>query len=220
VKVNLVSITEPCADLVAQGILTADDLIAYCARVSNPSNQLNTETAPRLLAYCIRNGHWSVFETASMTLEMQTSRAIAAQILRHRSFTFQEWSQRYAESSELESVELRTQDQRNRQASGEPVSDPALYSLVHSATAHAFEAYDELIQRGVSRETARMVLPLCTRTRLYVTGNVRSWIHYFDQRCSPHTQREHRLLAQDARAIFAKQFPGVWGALQMREGKP
>jgi thymidylate synthase (FAD) len=220
VKVTLVSISEPCADLAAQGIITADDLIAYCARVSNPSNQLNTDTAPRLLAYCIKNGHWSVFETASMTLEMQTSRAIAAQILRHRSFTFQEFSQRYAESTELESVELRSQDQRNRQASGEPVSDPALYSLVHSATAHAFEAYDELIQRGVSRETARMVLPLCTRTRLYVTGNVRSWIHYFDQRCSPHTQREHQLLAQDARAIFSKQFPAVWGALQMREGKP
>jgi thymidylate synthase (FAD) len=220
VKVNLVSITEPCADLVEQGIITADDLIAYCARVSNPANQLNTETAPRLLAYCIKHGHWSVFETASMTLEMQTSRAIAAQILRHRSFTFQEFSQRYAESTELESVELRSQDQRNRQASGELVSDSALYSLVHAATAHAFEAYEELIQRGVSRETARMVLPLCTRTRLYVTGNVRSWIHYFDQRCSPNTQREHRLLAQDARAIFAAQFPAVWAALQMREGKP
>jgi len=104
---KLVSITQPCADLIEQGILTADDLIAYCARVSNPSNQLNTDTAPRLLAYCIRHGHWSVFETASMTVEVETSRAIAAQLLRHRSFTFQEFSQRYAASSDFEPIELR-----------------------------------------------------------------------------------------------------------------
>ena len=215
---KLVSITQPCADLIQQGILTADDLIAYCARVSNPSNQLNTETAPRLLAYCIRHGHWSVFETASMTVEVETSRAIAAQLLRHRSFTFQEWSQRYATASEFEPVELRKQDTKNRQASGDPMDDPTLDAEVKMRMEEAQKTYERLIARGVSKETARMVLPLATRTRLYVTGNVRSWIHYFDQRCSEHTQREHMILAYQIARIFAQQFPNVWNAQQLREG--
>jgi len=213
---KLVSITQPCADLIQQGILTADDLIAYCARVSNPSNQLNTETAPRLLAYCIRHGHWSVFETASMTVEVETSRAIAAQLLRHRSFTFQEFSQRYALSSEFEPVELRLQDLKNRQGSGEPVSNPAHYAEVELAIQDAHRTYQYLIARGVSKETARMVLPLCTQTRLYVTGCVRSWIHYFDQRCAEHTQKEHRELANLIKAIFAKQFPNVFNAINAK----
>ncbi len=217
---KLVSITQPCADLIEQGILTADDLIAYCARVSNPSNQLNTETAPRLLAYCIRHGHWSVFETASMTVEVETSRAIAAQLLRHRSFTFQEFSQRYATASEFEPVELRKQDTKNRQGSGELVSDPQQYAEVELAIEDAHRTYQYLIACGVSKETARMVLPLCTRTRLYMTGCVRSWIHYFDQRCAEHTQKEHRELACLIREVFAKQFPNVWNALQLREAKP
>ncbi len=215
---KLVSITQPCADLIEQGILTADDLIAYCARVSNPSNQLNTETAPRLLAYCIRHGHWSVFETASMTVEVETSRAIAAQLLRHRSFTFQEFSQRYATASEFEPVELRKQDTKNRQASGDPMNRPALDAEVKLRLGDAQRTYDFLISCGVSKETARMILPLATRTRLYVTGNVRSWIHYFDQRCSEHTQREHMTLAYQIARIFAQQFPNVWNAQQLREG--
>jgi thymidylate synthase (FAD) len=219
VNAKLISITQPCADLIQQGIITADDLIAYCARVSNPSNQLNTETAPRLLAYCIRHGHWSVFETASMTVEVETSRAIAAQLLRHRSFTFQEWSQRYAISSAVEPVGLRRQDPKNRQASGEVITDPDLQRGVDAIVADAYEMYGRLVARGVSRETARMVLPLCTRTRLYVTGCARSWIHYFDQRCAPHTQKEHRDLACLIRDIFAKQFPNVWNALQLKEAK-
>ena len=217
---KLVSITQPCADLVEQGIITADDLIAYCARVSNPSNQLNTETAPRLLAYCIRHGHWSVFETASMTVEVETSRAIAAQLLRHRSFTFQEWSQRYAESTKFEEVELRLQDKKNRQASGELCDNLDLAYEVLETVHVSFDVYNRLIEAGVSRETARMVLPLCTQTRLYVTGCVRSWIHYFDQRCAEHTQKEHRELACLIREVFAKQFPNVWNALQLREAKP
>lgn len=216
---KLISITQPCADLIQQGIITADDLIAYCARVSNPSNQLNTETAPRLLAYCIRHGHWSVFETASMTVEVETSRAIAAQLLRHRSFTFQEWSQRYAISSAVEPVGLRRQDPKNRQASGEFITDPDLQRGVDAIVADAYEMYGRLVARGVSRETARMVLPLCTRTRLYVTGCARSWIHYFDQRCAEHTQKEHRELACLIREIFAKQFPSVWNALILRGAK-
>jgi thymidylate synthase (FAD) len=217
---KLIATTVPCADLVAQGIKTGDDLIAYCARVSNPSNQTNTATAPKLLAYCIRHGHWSVFETASMTVEVETSRAIAAQLLRHRSFTFQEWSQRYAVSSAIEPVGLRRQDEKNRQASGEPITDPDLQRGVDAIVADAYEMYGRLVARGVSKETARMVLPLCTRTKLYMTGCARSWIHYFDQRCSPHTQKEHRDLAEKIREIFAQQFPAVWAALQLREVTP
>lgn len=213
---KLIAVTQPSADLVAQGILTADDLIAYCARVSNPANQLNTETAPRLLAYCIRHGHWSIFETASMTLEMETSRAIAAQLLRHRSFTFQEFSQRYAKSAELEWVELRYQDEKNRQASGDPVNNIDFYWEIEELMSKCFETYQFLLAKGVSKETARMVLPLATRTRLYVTGNVRSWIHYFDQRCAEHTQKEHRELALMAQSIFSKQFPNVFNALSHR----
>jgi len=216
---KLIALTVPCNELFEKGILTADDLIAYCARVSNPSNQTNTATAPKLLAYCIRHGHWSVFETASMTVEVETSRAIAAQLLRHRSFTFQEWSQRYAVSSATEPVGLRRQDEKNRQASGEPITDPDLQRGVDAIVADAYEMYGRLVARGVSKETARMVLPLCTRTKLYMTGCARSWIHYFDQRCSPHTQKEHRELAERIREIFAQQFPNVWTALQLREVK-
>jgi thymidylate synthase (FAD) len=215
---KLIATTVPCPDLVAQGIKTGDDLIAYCARVSNPSNQTNTATAPKLLAYCIRHGHWSVFETASMTVEVETSRAIAAQLLRHRSFTFQEFSQRYAAASEFEPVELRKQDKKNRQASGDPMDRPVLDAEVKMRLGDAKRTYDYLISRGVSKETARMVLPLATRTRLYMTGCVRSWIHYFDQRCSEHTQREHMLLAYQIARIFAAQFPKVWMAQQLREG--
>jgi len=211
---KLIATTKPCSDLVAQGIETGDQLIAYVARVSNPSNQLNTETAPRLLAYCIRHGHWSVFETASMTVELQTSRAIAAQLLRHRSFTFQEFSQRYAESTGYEDVELRLQDKTNRQASGEVVGDDE--GVVTWTIQEAFSTYKYLIQQGVSKETARMVLPLATQTTLYMTGNVRSWIHYFDQRCAEHTQKEHRLLADQIKTIFDSTFPVMAEALRKR----
>jgi len=213
---KLIATTQPCSELVAQGIETGDQLIAYVARVSNPSNQLNTETAPRLLAYCIRHGHWSVFETASMTVEVETSRAIAAQLLRHRSFTFQEFSQRYAASSKYEPIELRWQDQKNRQASGEPCNDLDLEMEAIEAVSVSFAYYKRLIEAGVSKETARMVLPLCTRTRMYVTGNVRSWIHYFDQRCAEHTQKEHRELACLIREIFSKQFPNVFNAINTK----
>jgi thymidylate synthase (FAD) len=217
VNAKLISITQPSADLVAQGIKTADDLIAYCARVSNPSNQLNTATAPRLLAYCIKHGHWSIFETASMTVEIETSRAIAAQLLRHRSFTFQEFSQRYAESHKLEFVELRYQDVANRQGSGKLLdwNSPA-YTEVNKALATSMEVYHSLIAQGVSKETARMVLPLATQTRLYMTGNVRSWLHYFEQRCAEHTQTEHRHLAQLIQQIFATQFPNVTDAVNRK----
>ena len=209
-NVKLIALTTPTIS----GITTAEQLIAYCARVSNPSNQLNSETAPRLLRYCIHHGHWSIFETVSMTVEVTTSRAIAAQMLRHRSFTFQEFSQRYSKSNGREKVELRTQDNINRQASGRVIERIDLQEFVHHSVNVAFENYERLIQNGVSRETARMILPLCTSTTLYMTGNVRSWIHYFEQRCAEHTQKEHRDVANAIRDIFNQQFPSVAEALK------
>ena len=198
--------------------LTAEELIVYCARVSNPSNQNNVETGEKLLRYCIAHSHWSVFETASLTIEVETSRAIAAQILRHKSMCFQEFSQRYAVSTEFEPVELRSQDTKNRQGSGEVV-DPNVGGMTAGSTAServnfamavCESAYHDLIAAGVSKETARMVLPLCTRTTLYITGSVRSWIHYFEQRCSPHAQKEHRLLAEEIRDThFKLVFPSI-----------
>lgn len=214
-QVKLIAISSPTVP----GIKTAEDLIVYAARVSNPSNQLNTETAPRLLAYCIRHGHWSVFETASMTLEIQTSRAIAAQILRHRSFTFQEFSQRYAEVHEIENVELRLQAESNRQSSSYVIKDEFADDLVNEAFDMCQMVYRDLINLGVARECARMVLPLATSTTLYMTGSVRSWIHYFQQRLSEHTQKEHREIAQAAYAIFEKQFPAIANAIRNNDPK-
>ena len=208
-NVKLVAITTPMVD----GIKTADELISYCARVSNPANQLNVETAPRLLRYCVKHGHWSIFETASMTVEIITSRAIAAQILRHRSFTFQEYSQRYANSATYEPVELRIQDKTNRQASGEVFLDRTSDAMMERVIAESFCAYNALLKKGVSKETARMILPLCTKTTLYMTGNVRSWIHYLEQRCAEGTQKEHRDVAQAIKEIFNQQFPTVAQAI-------
>jgi len=150
-----------------------------------------------------------VFETVSMTVEIVTSRAIAAQILRHRSFTFQEFSQRYAESIDVEPVELRLQDKKNRQASGQLLNDPEADAFIAGVIREAFQVYDTLLSDGVSRETARMILPLCTQTTLYMTGNVRSWIHYLDQRCAEGTQKEHRDVANSIKQLFTAQFPTV-----------
>lgn len=222
-KTTLIAATAPFIPHKSEArFLTPEELIVYCARVSNPSNQNNVETGEKLLRYCITHSHWSVFETASMTVEVETSRAIAAQILRHRSFTFQEFSQRYAVSTEFEPVELRSQDTKNRQGSGE-VFDPELpyhwgaidgnakaSTAIRDAVEVAERAYKNLIAAGVSKETARMVLPICTRTTLYITGSVRSWIHYFEQRCSPHAQKEHRLIAEEIRdAHFKQVFPSI-----------
>lgn len=210
-KTKIVAITKP---LVGDGEMSASDFITYCARVSNPANQLNTLTAPRLLAYCIKNGHWSIFEQASMTVEIVTSRAVAAQILRHRSFCFQEYSQRYAVALEMEPVELRTQDLKNRQASGDVFNQEWATNAVADVTFKAWNLYRELISQGVSRETARMILPLCTQTTMYMTGSVRSWIHYFDQRCAKGTQKEHREIAVSIRdTIFKEHFKDIYDAI-------
>lgn len=209
-SVKLVSISRPVVD----GIQTAEDLMVYCARVSNPSNQLNTATGSKLLAYCIKHGHWSVFETASMTVEITTSRAIAAQILRHRSFSFQEFSQRYSEAPGIEDVELRKQADKNRQSSTEATEGPYSQLILEQALSASRRAYQELLSAGVARECARMVLPLATTTTLYMTGSVRSWIHYLAQRLDQHTQKEHRLIAEQVQTIFAAQFPVVSQALK------
>lgn len=203
-------------DLLNARLLTAEGLTVYIARVSNPSNQTNTDTAPKLLAYCIRNGHWSVFEHVHMTVEIETSLAIATQILRHRSFTFQQFSQRYADVSKLgdmiEPVELRMKSAGgNRQGSAEPVNDQVQDQFDYSTTLRASE-YATLITMDVAPESARFVLPQCTKTRLYMTGNLRSWIHYLTQRLDPHAQKEHREVAESILVHFKRQFPITYEA--------
>lgn len=209
-EVNLVSITKP----LIEGINTAEELISYCARVSNPSNQLNVETSPRLLKYCIDHQHWSIFEQAFMSVEIKTSRAIAAQILRHRSFSFQEYSQRYSKATTLEKIEWRLQGKTNRQVGEEDVDLlPELEEEVNDTLAKCKEVYDKLISSGVARECARMVLPLNTSTTLYMSGSIRSWLHYLQLRIKEDTQKEHRDIALQIKKIFMKEFPVISSAL-------
>jgi len=196
----------------------AEKLMAYVARVSNPSNQDNEKFAG-LLRYCINHQHWSVFEQSSMTLELETTRAIAAQILRHRSFTYQEFSQRYAASTELGTIplpKLRRQDLKNRQNSTDDLDEfviqklqMQMQTLFDSSTA----LYNQMLEEGVAKECARMVLPLATPTRIYMTGSCRSWIHYINLRSAHGTQKEHMLIAEGCREIFIEQFPTVSEAL-------
>lgn len=187
---------------------TIAESIAYMARVSNPSNQHNDATSSKLIEYLIQHKHWSPFEMLDMCLEIETSRAIAPQILRHRSFSFQEFSQRYAEAQDFEPIELRLQGD-SKQGSSKVVDDMNLSKAVNDAIEFCLTAYNKLIREGVSRETARMVLPLATRTRIYMKGNLRSWIHYIQVRTHPDTQKEHRDIAEAAKAILIQQFPQI-----------
>jgi thymidylate synthase (FAD) len=197
--------------------MSAEDIIAYCARVSNPKNQANTETAPKLLRFLIKHKHWSPFELANMCVEIKTSRAIAAQILRHRSFSFQEFSQRYSEATELEPLMLRAPADKNRQSSSTPIVDNVLDKLSLDVMRKAMEVYNELIQAGVAKECARAVLPLGTQTTMYMNGTVRSWIHYINLRTEENTQKEHRDIANAIKDIFIEQFPNVGRALDWVE---
>ena len=197
----------------------AEQLMAYVARVSNPSNQDN-EKYSGLLKYCIKHNHWSVFEQSSMTLEIETTRAIAAQILRHRSFTFQEFSQRYAASTALGDIdlpELRKQDLKNRQNSTDDL-DPEMVEKFEKQMITLFSSakalYEQMLSQGVAKECARMVLPLCTPTRIYMTGSCRSWIHYINLRSAHGTQKEHMVIAEACRKVFTEQFPSVSEALE------
>jgi len=212
-NVKLISMTAPT---IGDGGMQAEDIIAYCARVSNPKNQHNVETAPKLLKFLIKHKHWSPFELANMCVEIKTSRAIAAQILRHRSFSFQEFSQRYSEATELEPLMLRSPADKNRQSSSTPIVDNALDKLSLDVMHKAMEAYNELIQAGVAKECARAVLPLGTQTTMYMNGTVRSWIHYIQLRTEENTQKEHRDIANAIKNIFTKQFPNTSEALEWK----
>lgn len=196
-----------------EGIENAEEIVVYCARVSNPKNQLNKESSPKLLSFLIKHKHWSPFELASMCLEIKTSRGIAAQILRHRSFSFQEFSQRYSEAQELEPLNLRKQADKNRQSSSDAFTGGLLNTKVREHTAKSISLYNNLISAGVAKESARFILPLTTETTMYMQGSIRSWIHYIDLRSQENTQQEHREIAENCRQIFIDEFPNIGIAL-------
>ena len=202
-KVELISLTPD-----------AEKMMAYIARVSNPKNQ-NNDDYSKLLSYCIKHEHWSVFEQSFMTLEIETNRGIAAQILRHRSFTFQEFSQRYADSSQLGNIplpELRRQDFKNRQNSISDLPNKLKEKFNEKISDHfknASNLYEELLSEGIAKECARFVLPLATPTRIYMSGSCRSWIHYIKLRSAHGTQEEHKTIALNCKSIFKKSFPIV-----------
>jgi len=196
----------------------AEKTMAYIARVSNPKNQENNDFT-KLIGYCIKNEHWSVFEQAYMTLQIETTRGIAAQILRHRSFTFQEFSQRYADSRQLGEIpipELRRQDNKNRQNSISDLSEEVINQF-NEKIKHQFnlnkQLYEEMLEAGIAKECARFVLPLATPTRIYMTGSCRSWIHYINLRTGHGTQKEHMDIAKECKKIFSKEYPVVSSAL-------
>lgn len=200
----------------------AEKTMAYCAKVSNPKGQ-DSENYSKLLKYCIDHQHWSIFEMAFLTLQIETNRGIAAQILRHRSLTFQEFSQRYADatllSEEIPMFELRRQDNKNRQNSIDDINDEikskwGMKIREHFAKSKAL--YDGMIADGVAKECARFILPLATPTRLYVSGSVRSWIHYIELRSGNGTQKEHMNIANQCKSIFIEQFPTISEALSWK----
>lgn len=197
-KVTFISKTKP------DGYEDAEALMIYCARVS--SDNQNNPDYEKLLKYCIDNNHWSVFEMADMTVEIETSRAISPQLLRHRSFSFQELSQRYAEVNQFEPVDLRLQG-KSKQGSSVKHNSKRDAELVEGYVETIFDFYHDLVKRGISRETARMILPLTTTTKLYMKGSVRSWIHYLKVRTDEHTQLEHRKIAEKILEIFKEHFP-------------
>ena len=206
-KVCLVSVTPD-----------AEKTIGYVARVSNPNNQDNPKV-DKLLAYCIKHGHWSIFEQAHMTLEINTTRGIAAQILRHRSFTFQEFSQRYADTNLLDQPEvpdLRRQDDKNRQNSIDDIAETEkayLQGRISQYFKEGMDLYNDLLSKGIAKECARFVLPLATPTRIYMTGSARSWMHYIQLRTANGTQKEHMDIANLCRDHFICNFPTIAKAL-------
>ena len=206
-KVSLITVTPD-----------AEKHIAYCARVSNPNNQ-NNESIAGLLKYCIKHQHWSIFEQAFMTLEIETTRGLAAQILRHRSFTYQEFSQRYAESTalgDIELPELRRQDDKNRQNSIDDLDPKVVDKLnrqMRPLFTSAYSLYEQMLDEGVAKECARFVLPLATPTRLYMSGTVRSWLHYIELRTGHGTQKEHKEIANECKSIISEQFPTIAAAM-------
>jgi len=201
----------------------AEALITKMARVSNPSNADNLETAPKLLRYLIKHKHWSPFEMGSMCVSIETQRDIAAQILRHRSFSFQEFSTRYAVANTYTVPEFRRQDTKNKQNSFDDLPNEIVRDLTEKTTEvldQVYELYTHMLEQGVAKETARRILPLCTDTHMYMTGTLRSWIHYLQLRCHEDTQLEHRLVANNIRNIIWEQFPVIAEAAFGIETKP
>lgn len=215
-KVKLVAKTTICDQDIKNSLngLESEGLIMYCARVSNPTNQASTNT--KLLDYCLKNGHVSIFEMANMVFEIETSRAIAAQILRHRSFSFQEFSQRYAEAQSIEVYDARSQDPKNRQNSNDDMTEEEKAWFTHAQKQHnenCIALYKQALARGVAKEQARFLLPLSTTTKLYMNGSIRSWIHYLQLRCGNGTQLEHQQIALAIRDLFVKELPIIGEAL-------
>ena len=214
-KVELVSLTKANINNIE---MTPEQLIVYTARVSNPGNQMNIETSDKLIAYLIKNKHWSPFEMADMTVEIVTSRGIAQQILRHRSFSFQEFSQRYADVTEIEPIQLRYQADKNRQSSSTELNEQDQQYFgdkVYSFIEQSKNLYVEMLQAGVAKECARFILPITTQTKIYMKGSVRSWIHFLQIRTDGHTQLEHRLIAIEILNIFKENFPNIAKALEL-----
>lgn len=206
-SVKLVSVTKGLGELEK---LSPEELIAYCARVSNPENQMNSSTSAKLLAYCIKNKHWSIFEQVDIGMEIITSRAIAAQILRHRSFCFQEFSQRYAKAIHAVAQDARRQDAKNRQNSLDDLSPEVREWFKNKqmdiiALSHKY--YEEALAIGIAKESARFLLPLSTTTKIYMKGSARSWITYLMVRLDKATQLEHRQVAMECWTVFKDQFP-------------
>ena len=215
-KVALVSLTKSMFTLEQE--ITPEQLIVYIARVSNPTNQMNHETADKLIAFLVKNKHWSPMEMVDMCVEIVTSRVVAQQILRHRSFSFQEFSQRYAEVTEMEEIQMRYQADKNRQSSTDEISQAHKNKYEGRIQDHIYDSqalYKELLKDGIAKECARFVLPLTTQTTIYMKGSVRSWIHYLQIRCGSHTQLEHRQVAIEIKKIFAENFPEITKALEL-----
>jgi thymidylate synthase (FAD) len=214
VKVKLISYSKPSTEMYGEGLMDVQELVAFCARVSNPSNQFNTETSEKLIKYLVKNKHWSPLEMVSVCLEIETTRDIARQILRHRSFSFQEFSQRYADpTKDLSFVlrEARLQDEKNRQNSIE-TDNPALQAFWETQQNRVLDAaksaYEWAIQNGIAKEQARAVLPEgLTVSRLYMNGTLRSWIHFIELRSANGTQKEHQLVALECAKVIAEVFP-------------
>jgi thymidylate synthase (FAD) len=212
-SVKLVAITEGANELAGKN---AQEIISYVARVSNPTNQMNFGTGSKLIKYCITHNHWSIFEHSFVTLEIQTSRAIAAQILRHKSFTFQEFSQRYAAAFDKINYNARRQDDKNRQNSIDDMSEEDkqwFEDAQNKVWSESKSLYDEALSKGIAKEQARFLLPLNTATTIYMTGSVRSWIHYIQLRDGNGTQKEHADIAREAKLVLAQKLPDVASAL-------
>lgn len=197
--------------------LTAEEIVTYSARVSSPDNQLKHNTASRLLSYLIKHKHWSPFEMATLTLEITTSRAISAQIIRHRSFSYQEFSQRYSKTNNIIQYSARRQDLKNRQNSLDDMDNADriwFQDAQRTVNYHSTNLYNEALARGIAKEQARFLLPMASETTLFMTGSVRSWIHYLQLRTDVSTQLEHRIIAEECKKVFCEHFPNIAKAME------